>query len=70
MTAPAPDRRANLLLRALIDDMLERLRTLNRDATRLSDDERAEAEADLEQVMSHVRRIAAQGPQVRTAQPV
>jgi len=62
MPAPKPDRRSNLVLRALIDDMLERVRMLNRETVSLSDKERATAEADLEGVMARVRRLAADRP--------
>jgi uncharacterized membrane protein YccC len=57
-----PDRRSNLVLRALIEDMLERIRVLNRDSVRLTESERELAEADLESVMAQVRRIASHGP--------
>ncbi|HYV99273.1 MAG TPA: hypothetical protein VE967_17585 [Gemmatimonadaceae bacterium] len=62
MSVPNPDRRSNLVLRALIDDMLERVRMLNRDSVRLTDAERELAEADLDGVMAHVRRLASHGP--------
>jgi hypothetical protein len=61
MSAPIPDRRSNLVLRALIDDMLDRVRELNRNSTLWSAVEREAAEADLEGVMARVRRIAAHG---------
>ncbi len=61
MTGTVPDRRRNPVLRALIDDMLERIRSLNRNAVRLTDEERDLAEADLEALMAQVRRLAAQG---------
>jgi hypothetical protein len=70
MPVPVPDRRSNLVLRALVDDMLDRLRRLNRDAGGLTVTERERAEADLEGVMSHVRRIAAQGSGVRSNESV
>jgi hypothetical protein len=57
------DRRSNLVLRALIDDMLERVRDLNRNTGRWSDEERERAEADLESVMARVRRLASHGSQ-------
>ena len=62
MPDPTTDRRSNLVLRALIDDMLERVRMLNRDATGLTDRDRESAESELEGVMARVRRMAAQGP--------
>lgn len=61
MPVPSPDRRSNLVLRALIDDMLERVRELNRNANTWTDAEREAAEADLESVMARVRRIAGEG---------
>jgi len=63
MTAPNPDRRSNLVLRALIDDMLDRVRELNRNSNSWSENEREHAEADLESIMARVRRIASAGPQ-------
>lgn len=53
------DRRSNLVLRSLIDEMLERVRELNRHSTVWSAEDRARAEADLESIMARVRRIAA-----------
>ena len=53
------ERRSNLVLRSLIDEMLERVRELNRRATEWTPDDRARAEADLESIMARVRRIAA-----------
>ena len=61
MTTPTTDRRSNLVLRALIDEMLERVRELNREARHWADGERERAEAELETIMARVRRIAAQG---------
>jgi len=60
---PAPaetlhDRRSNPELRRLIEDMLERVRQMNRNVGVWSPDERARAEADLEAVMARVRRLA------------
>ena len=63
MSAPGQERRSNLVLRALIDDMLDRVRELNRNATAWSDEKRERAETDLEGVMARVRRIASQGSQ-------
>lgn len=53
------DRRSNLVLRALIDEMLERVRELNRNNGVWSPDERARAEAELDATMARVRRVAA-----------
>jgi hypothetical protein len=55
----AGDRRANLVLRALIDEMLERVRGLNAIPSTLTTDERSRAEAELESIMARVRRYAA-----------
>ena len=52
------DRRANPLLRRLIDEMLERLREMNRNVTTWTRDERARAESELDTVMARVRRAA------------
>ena len=56
----ASDRRSNLVLRALIDEMLERVRELNRRAETWSGTDRARAEAELDSIMARVRRVAAQ----------
>ena len=59
---PLHDRRSNPELRRLIEEMLERVRQMNRNVGVWSPEERARAEADLESVMARVRRLAAQGP--------
>ena len=56
----ADDRRSNLVLRALIDEMLERVREMNRNTGLWSGDDRAKAEAELDSIMARVRRVAAQ----------
>ena len=56
--ASGSDRRSNLVLRALIDEMLERVRELNRNTGVWNGDERARAEAELDGIMARVRRIA------------
>ena len=48
------------MLRALIDEMLERVRELNRVNAVWSTDERARAEAELDAIMARVRRVASQ----------
>jgi hypothetical protein len=53
------ERRSNLVLRALIDEMLERVRELNRSTGVWTPEERARAEAELESIMARVRRVAA-----------
>lgn len=52
------DRRSNLVLRALIDEMLERVRELNRNTGVWTGDDRARAEAELDAIMARVRRVA------------
>lgn len=59
------DRRSNLVLRALIDEMLERVRELNRNAGSWPAPVRAKAEADLDAIMARVRRVASQSQLVR-----
>jgi hypothetical protein len=59
---PMHDRRSNPELRRLIEEMLERVRQMNRNVAVWSPEERARAEADLELVMARVRRLAALGP--------
>jgi hypothetical protein len=59
---PLRDRRSNPELRRLIDEMLERVRQMNRNVGVWSPEERARAEADLESVMARVRRLASAGP--------
>ena len=55
----ASDRRANLVLRALIDEMLDRVRSLNASPSTMTTDERSRAEAELESIMARVRRYSA-----------
>lgn len=50
------ERRANLELRVLVNDMLERVRELHRNSQVWDPGERARAEADLESIMARVRR--------------
>lgn len=52
------DRRSNPELRRLIEEMLERVRQMNRNVGIWNAEERARAEADLESVMARVRRLA------------
>jgi hypothetical protein len=56
------DRRANSELRRLIEEMLERVREMNRNVGAWSGDQRARAEAELESIMARVRRLAAERP--------
>ena len=55
-------RRSNFILRALIDEMLEQVRELDRSSATMSPDERASAELALDQLMARVRRAALKGP--------
>jgi hypothetical protein len=57
-TETSHDRRSNPELRRLIEEMLARVRELNRNIGVWTADERARAEADLESVMARVRRLA------------
>ena len=62
LAEPVHDRRSNPELRQLIEEMLERVRQMNRNVGVWSPEERARAEADLESVMARVRRLASQAP--------
>lgn len=68
MTTPGPQansytkRRSNFVLRALIDEMLEQVRALDRASSTMSDDQREAAERALDELMSRVRRAAMKGP--------
>lgn len=53
------DRRSNLVLRALIDEMLDQVRELNRTTGGEDADDRAQAEKQLDTIMARVRRVAA-----------
>jgi hypothetical protein len=55
------DRRSQLGLRALIDEMLQQVRELNRHAATWDPDERARAEQQLEMIMARVRDEASRG---------
>lgn len=56
---PEPaERRRNLFLRSLIDDMIAQVRELQQHAGPWPPDERARAEAALERIMSQVRSEA------------
>src|SRR3954454_23262240 len=50
------ERRTNEVLRALVSEMLERGREVTRSTSAWSPEERAQAEAELEAIMAHVRR--------------
>jgi len=53
------ERRANDVLRALVTEMLERVRELDRHASAWTAEERAQAEAELDAIMKRVRSEAA-----------
>ncbi|MCC6318889.1 MAG: hypothetical protein IT361_14520 [Gemmatimonadaceae bacterium] len=55
--SPRPERK-NLLLRMLINEMLEQVRDIQRNAGPWSPDERERAEATLDRVMQQVRSEA------------
>ena len=55
------DRRSQLGLRALIDEMLQQVRELNRHAASWDPEERAKAEQQLEMIMARVRDEASRG---------
>ncbi|MBI2407720.1 MAG: hypothetical protein HYV19_05415 [Gemmatimonadetes bacterium] len=55
-------RRSNFILRALIDEMLDQVRDLDRHSPSMSDEEREAAERSLEALMTRVRRAAMKGP--------
>jgi hypothetical protein len=52
------ERRSNDVLRALVTEMLDRVRQLNRHATAWTTGERAQAESELESIMRRVRSEA------------
>ena len=55
---PPIERRKNLLLRTLIDEMLAQVRELQHHSGPIPAEERARLEADLERIMSQVRSQA------------
>jgi len=61
--AVTAERRSNEVLRALVNEMLERVRELSRRTAAWTPEERAQAEAELEAIMAQVRREAARPPQ-------
>lgn len=56
------ERRSNEVLRALVTEMLDRVRQLNRHATAWTPGERAQAESELEAIMQRVRSEAVNAP--------
>ena len=68
MTDTAPQttdytkRRSNFVLRALIDEMLDQVRALDRRSATMTAEERELAEQELDALMVRVRRAALKGP--------
>ncbi len=60
--SPYAHRRSNFVLRALIDEMLDQVRALDRHSARMAEEERARAEQALDELMGRVRRAAMKGP--------
>jgi hypothetical protein len=58
--AEGNERRGNLVLRALIDQMLEKVREVNRNSQKWSDAELARSQTELEALMARVRKAAVQ----------
>ncbi|HEY9516824.1 MAG TPA: hypothetical protein VIQ74_14195 [Gemmatimonadaceae bacterium] len=58
----ATERRSNDALRALVKEMLDRVRELNSHAAAWAPGERAQAESELEAIMKRVRREASHTP--------
>lgn len=61
-TPGGTDRRSNMALRALIDAMLERVRTAQQRAAEWSPEERRSAEQDLAAIMERVKQEATTPP--------
>jgi hypothetical protein len=59
---PLAHRRSNFILRALIDEMLEQVRELDRHSAEMASEERVRAEQALDELMARVRRAAMKGP--------
>ena len=63
------ERRANHALRMLIDEMLQSVRHLHRNTIIWDAADRAQAEAELAEIMARVRLEASRGPQDSTDAP-
>jgi hypothetical protein len=63
------ERRANHALRLLIDEMLQSVRQLHRNTIIWDAADRAQAEAELAEIMARVRLEAARGPQDSASAP-
>ena len=59
------ERRSNVVLRGLVNEMLERVRDLSRRTAAWSAEERAQAEAELEMIMARVRSEAVHSREAR-----
>jgi hypothetical protein len=68
-SASERERRRNPQLRALIDQMLDQVRALNRNATMWTAEERQQAEAELAAIMSRVRGAAGDATSVPDTEP-
>lgn len=55
---PTGERRTNVALRSLVNEMLQQVRDLSRRTAAWNADERAQAEAELEIIMARVRAEA------------
>jgi len=55
-------RRSNFVLRALVDEMLDQVRAIDRRSATMNAEERALAEQELDALMTRVRRAALKGP--------
>ena len=62
LDSPPPQRRSNFILRALIDEMLEQVRELDRHSAAWTPDQRAQREREVDELMARVRRAAMKGP--------
>ncbi|HEY7894821.1 MAG TPA: hypothetical protein VIC24_07985 [Gemmatimonadaceae bacterium] len=62
---PAVERRSNVVLRSLVNEMLQRVRDLSRRTAAWSVEERTQAEAELERIMSRVRDEASRSRATR-----
>ncbi|HEX6816011.1 MAG TPA: hypothetical protein VF102_10085 [Gemmatimonadaceae bacterium] len=58
-TQTTAERRTNVALRSLVNEMLQQVRDLSRRTAAWSVEERAQAEAELEMIMARVRSEAA-----------
>lgn len=64
--SPTAERRTNVVLRSLVNEMLQRVRDLSRRTAVWSAEERAQAERELEVIMARVRDEAARSRVARS----